>query len=1026
MQRVVRSTLVGFLTLAGLTACGDKVTIPPVTTAPVGTVVHSVTVSPNSVTMKAGDKVTLAASVDADAGVTDRTVTWSSSNTAVVTVDANGVVTAVAGGTASVLAASKADPNVKGAAAITVSPNVAATVTISSINQFNGFSSVPANLANVVGQLDVTLNVDPGTQTLAGVDLVMNCATPNNPGTDTVVATQNLSSGDKAPVAEESNAPVTLSFNTASFNSSTGASAFKNGSCVIKAKARTVGGTQTASSTTALTLNNPDVVIGTLTSTKSANDLTGLLWNGGDVTVTAIPVFYTAGRTVASVTLNFEGKTQTLTGTGAKSATFTDGNGANPGGATDIDQITDPAAVAGFQIVDSNGNNFAATCGGNLQGNALCTPQSILVNPNNPVAIGSIRLDTQKPKPGTFLLANNQDQLTSQDGYVGANFKFSADSASGYRGPDAVAGNQTRNLDNAGGTNGVDKVTVVFQTATSRTSTFTSRTDVSGLSETNTSTSLVARMITTDALGNADTSWVNGTACCSSTPAAAQFGVDKTAPTATLTAGPADKATSQTIGGLGNYTFTITDNLSGPSVEPGTSPNPGNVRALVVQTRDWNGLGTSSFDPTVPEGRIYTNTGIAGTFTSTNAEADQSPCIIGRFNASATKAGANNVPAFDRAGNAIGFCTPVPYDLVGGVSVPSDASVATGSPVTAATPNSGVGGYYATQIIFVDQAGNQVKFTSTSGSFTTGVNTVAEDATNPTVSSLDLPGSITGGSTVSIPASASDNLDITGAYAQINYTGSAAMSLRYPTTAGPGVAFDNTLTRSATISPTITSFIKNLQQSASVPASPTTTPAAGDNAQTITECAVDVSNRSGCLAGVPFSPAVSLVNGNSQGTTWSNATFTNGFALTAPGLTPANTIWNCPAPTAGQTTGCGLAGTTVPGATAATLTATAAGTTSTFNNPFTSVSFWYQGTGGVWVQIPNSTVTTASVQDTGVGGQRTWTYTFTWDPPASGPDGFSFMPAPGATIALPVRAIGVNSNGDGLVTQTFTLTISNQ
>ena len=1017
MQRVVRSTLVGLLTLAGLTACGDKVTVPPATTTPVGTVVHSVTVTPSSVTMKAGDKVTLVASVDADAGVTDRTVTWTSSNTTVATVDANGVVTAVAGGTASIIAASKADASVKGAAAVTVGANVAATVTISTINQFNGFTSVPANLASAFGQLDVTLNVDPGTQQLAGVDLVMNCAGNGNSGQDTVVATQNLSSGDKAPVAEESNAPVTLSFNTASFNATTGAVAFHNGACTLKAKARTTGGTQTASSTTAITLNNQDAVIGTLTSTKTATDAGGLAWNGGDVTVTAIPVLYTANLTAASITLTFEGRTQTVTGTGAKSATFTDGNGANPGGATDIDQITDPSAVAGFQLVDSNGNNFTATpCGSNLAGTAFCTPQSVLIG--NPVAINSIRLDTQKPKAGTFLLANNQDQLTSQDGYVGANFKFLADSASGYRGPDAVAGNQTRNLDNAGGPNGVDKVTVVFQTASSATSTFTSRADVSGLSETNTSTSLVARMITTDALGNADTSWVNGTAFSSSTPAAARFGVDKTAPTATLTAGPANQATSQTIGGLPNYTFTITDNLSGPSVEPPSGvTNPGNVRALVAITRNWNGLGGSSFDPTTFEGKSYTNTGVAGTFSVQQAETDLSPCFVGRFNASQTKAGANALPVFDRSGNAVGFCTPIGFDLLaGGTQVPSDVAAALG------TTNAAAGGYYATEIIFVDQAGNQVKFTGT-GSFPTGVNTVAEDGTNPTVSSLDLPGSITGGSTVSIPASASDNLDITGAYAQINYTGTAAMSLRYPTTAGPGVAFDNTLTRSATISPTITGFIKNLQQSAGVA---TTTPAAGDNAQTITECAVDVSNRSGCLAGVSFAPAVSLVNGNSNGTTWSNSTFTLGFALTAPGLTPANTIWNCPAPTAGQTTGCGLAGTTVPGATAAPLTATAAGTTSTFNNPFVSVSFWYQGAGGVWVQIPNSTVTQASVQDTGVGGQRTWTFTFTWDPPASGPDGTSFMPAPGATIALPVRAIGINSNGDGLVTPTFTLTISNQ
>jgi hypothetical protein len=82
-------------------------------------------------------------------------------------------------------------------------------------------------LSNVAGQLDVTLNVDPGTQTITGVDLIMNCG-----GADTVVATQNLGSADKAPIAaEESNAPVTLSFNTAAFTAANGSVAFKNGAC---------------------------------------------------------------------------------------------------------------------------------------------------------------------------------------------------------------------------------------------------------------------------------------------------------------------------------------------------------------------------------------------------------------------------------------------------------------------------------------------------------------------------------------------------------------------------------------------------------------------------------------------------------------------------------------------------------------------------------------------------------------------------------------------------------------------------
>src|SRR6185369_1392112 len=110
MQRVVRSTFVGLLTIAGLAACGDKVTIPPVTTTPPGTVVHSVTVSPASVTLNVAGSVVLAASVDADAGVTVRTVTWSSSDATVATVDGTGKVTGVKAGTVTITAAATADP----------------------------------------------------------------------------------------------------------------------------------------------------------------------------------------------------------------------------------------------------------------------------------------------------------------------------------------------------------------------------------------------------------------------------------------------------------------------------------------------------------------------------------------------------------------------------------------------------------------------------------------------------------------------------------------------------------------------------------------------------------------------------------------------------------------------------------------------------------------------------------------------------------------------------------------------------
>src|SRR4029079_12567311 len=161
------------------------------------------------------------------------------------------VVTAVAGGTTSILATSSANPQIRGAAAVTVAAAVQPTVTIGTINQtIPGTGSVPANLSAVTNQLDVTLNVDPGTQKLSEVQLLMNCG-----GADTIVARQPVGSADKAPIdAEASTAPVTLSFNTAAFTAATGAVAFKNGACTIKGKAITTTRTFVAPSSTPRTL----------------------------------------------------------------------------------------------------------------------------------------------------------------------------------------------------------------------------------------------------------------------------------------------------------------------------------------------------------------------------------------------------------------------------------------------------------------------------------------------------------------------------------------------------------------------------------------------------------------------------------------------------------------------------------------------------------------------------------------------------------------------------------------------------
>src|SRR5262245_53372179 len=105
-------------------ACGDKVTVPPAIVSPtVPPQVRAVIVVPGAVTLDSGDRITMVASVNADAGITDRTVTWTSSNPSIAAVDVNGVVTALGPGNTTVTATSKADPNVRGAALITVNAN---------------------------------------------------------------------------------------------------------------------------------------------------------------------------------------------------------------------------------------------------------------------------------------------------------------------------------------------------------------------------------------------------------------------------------------------------------------------------------------------------------------------------------------------------------------------------------------------------------------------------------------------------------------------------------------------------------------------------------------------------------------------------------------------------------------------------------------------------------------------------------------------------------------------------------------
>lgn len=99
-----------------------SITVAPM---PVGSVI----VSPPTATVTAGQTVSFSATVRDTSGavVTDRVVTWRSSNTAVATVSAAGVVTGVTPGVVTITATSEAR---SGSAAVTVLPVPVATVTL--------------------------------------------------------------------------------------------------------------------------------------------------------------------------------------------------------------------------------------------------------------------------------------------------------------------------------------------------------------------------------------------------------------------------------------------------------------------------------------------------------------------------------------------------------------------------------------------------------------------------------------------------------------------------------------------------------------------------------------------------------------------------------------------------------------------------------------------------------------------------------------------------------------------------------
>jgi hypothetical protein len=560
MSKSYRSLLWTGAILATVAACGDDVTV----IAPPGGGINSVTVAPDQASIPVQGTVQMIAAVNADSGVAT-TVTWASSNPAVASISATGLVTGVTAGTVGITACSTVNTSACGAATVTVAAPVPATISIQSVT--TGNTNVPVNINNVFGQIDVSLNFEPGSTPATSVELLLD---------GEVVASQGFSSLEWAALVSQAvekggelaKVVIVLSINTADFDLTTGVAKYFNGPRQLSARANLQGGSQVATPSQTLVFNNASGFLATLSTdndpdaNSAINPGTGLQWMGGDVLINLVGVSYVQGQTIASVGFTVLGKTRTATLTnGVATLTWSEGTtwtALNTG----VGGYLSPAAGEAFTLgsaVFSGGQSVVPGVNGIFLNGTNATPVLQIIRLDN-VGPGLTPANPDDIPDGIAQTAITQPLMTAV--WVNATTAFAAGNAA--LGVPSLATLNASSSTTVDIEEGVDAITVTFFATAAggalpsgcSTTGLTAITTGSDLAETTVSSTYRVRIIFTDALGNIS--------CFSLAPggiAGAQFGADFTAPTGTVT-GPAAGPPGLNVD-PGNFAVTASDNASG-------------------------------------------------------------------------------------------------------------------------------------------------------------------------------------------------------------------------------------------------------------------------------------------------------------------------------------------------------------------------------------------------------------------------------------------------------------------------------
>ena len=189
--------------------------------------VTSVSISPSTTNLTAGEKVTLSATVLPENAV--KTVTWTSSNPNVASVDANtGVVTAVSAGTATITATSTKTPSIKGTATINVKSvsaiSITGTPTKTAYEAGEKFN--PTGITVKATYSDSSTATIPNSQ-ITWLDGTTRQATLSQ-GTTAVIAKYGTLEKTISGITVKASTTASITISRSSFSSSSGAYAWYN------------------------------------------------------------------------------------------------------------------------------------------------------------------------------------------------------------------------------------------------------------------------------------------------------------------------------------------------------------------------------------------------------------------------------------------------------------------------------------------------------------------------------------------------------------------------------------------------------------------------------------------------------------------------------------------------------------------------------------------------------------------------------------------------------------------------------